>query len=110
MWDPKASEGLAWQAKVGGGNTQVGFSSTITFRCWNFPGQEIIDFGIFLDKNISIFFGQDLASILIVALQLQHGPAQRGGEAETADRPDFRPGGFSFPYLLPDLVFVQVLP
>ena len=92
MWDPKASEGLAWQAKVGGGNTQVGFSWTKTFRCWNFPGQVIVD-----------LFGQDLAGILIVALQLQHGPAQRGGEAETADRPDFRPGGFLF------FIFYQIL-
>ena len=61
------------------------FSWTRTLRCWNFPGQVIVD-----------LFGQDLAGILIVALQLQHGPAQRGGEAETADRPDFRPGGFLF--------------
>ena len=51
----------------------------------DFPGQKHFDLR-----------GQDLASILIVALQLQHGPAQRGGEAETADRPDFRPGGFLF--------------
>ena len=92
MRDPKASEGLAWQAKVGGGNTQVGFSWTKTFRCWNFPGQVIVD-----------LFGQDLAGILFVALLLQHGPAQRGGEAETADRPDFRPGGFLF------FIFNQIL-
>ena len=69
----------------------------------DFPRQEIIDVGIFLDKKISIFFGQDLAGILIVASQLQHGPAQRGGEAETADRPDFRPGGFLF------FIFYQIL-
>ena len=58
----------------------------------DFPGQKHFDLR-----------GQDLASILIVALQFQHGPAQRGGEAETADRPDFRPGGFLF------FIFNQIL-
>ena len=66
-------------------------SAAVTRRL-DFPGQKHFDLR-----------GQDLAGILIVALQLQHGPAQRGGEAETADRPDFRPGGFLF------FIFYQIL-
>ena len=119
MWDPEASEGLAWQAKVGGGNTQVRFSSTITFRCWNFPGQEIIDVGILLDKKLLILefsWTKTFRSSwtrpcrhldCCLAASTWTGSKRWRGRDSRPPRLSIR--RFSFLYLLPDLAFVQIL-
>ena len=96
MRDPKASEGLAWQAKVGGGNTQVGFSWTKTFRCWNFPGQVIVN-----------LFGPCRHLDCCLAASTWTGSKRWRGRDSRPPRLSTR--RFSFLYLQPDLAFVKVL-